>query len=107
MRSKRYGDETHRLFGVMNQAPCADREFHLAGAYSIADMACLMAGRAGHERQGIEIQEFPHVKRWIDALMARPAVERAFKIAEEMRNPPGTMQDPKVREVLFNQRARA
>ena len=47
------------------------------------------------------------MKRWIDALMARPAVERGFKVAEEARNPPGAMQDPKVREVLFNQRARA
>jgi GST-like protein len=101
---KRYGDETHRLFGVMNRR-LADREF-LAGAYSIADMACVGWAR-GYERQGIEIAEFPHVKRWIDRLMARPAVERGFKVAEEARNPPGAMQDPKVREVLFNQRARA
>ena len=40
---KRYGDETHRLFGVMNRR-LAGREF-LAGAYSIADMACVV-GRA-------------------------------------------------------------
>jgi GSH-dependent disulfide-bond oxidoreductase len=47
------------------------------------------------------------VKRWLDTLTARPAVARGFKVAEEVRNPPGSMQDPKVREVLFNQRARA
>ncbi|MFI5015596.1 MAG: glutathione S-transferase N-terminal domain-containing protein [Hyphomicrobiales bacterium] len=101
---KRYGDEAHRLYGVMNKR-LADREF-LAGPYSIADMACVGWAR-GYERQGIEIAEFPHVKRWLDTLMARPAVERGFKVKEEVRNPPGAMQDPKVREVLFNQRARA
>ena len=62
---KRYGDETHRLFGVMNKR-LADREF-LAGAYSIADMACVGWAR-GYERQGIDIEEFPHVKRWLDTL---------------------------------------
>ena len=101
---KRYSDETHRLYGVMNKR-LADREF-IAGAYSIADMASVGWAR-GYERQGIDIAEFRHVKRWIDALLARPAVERGFKVAEEVRNPPGTMQDPAVREVLFNQRARA
>jgi GST-like protein len=101
---KRYGDEAHRLFGVMNKR-LANREF-LAGAYSIADMACVGWAR-GYERQGIDIAEFAHVKRWLDALNARPAVQRGFKVAEESRNPPGAMQDPKVREVLFNQRARA
>ena len=101
---KRYGDETHRLYGVMNKR-LADREF-IAGAYSIADMASVGWAR-GYERQGIDIAEFPHVKRWLDTLLARPAVARGFKVAEEVRNPPGTMQDPAVREVLFNQRARA
>ena len=101
---KRYGDEAHRLFGVLNKR-LAEREF-LAGAYSIADMACIGWAR-GYERQGMDIAEFPHVKRWLDTLLARPAVARGFKVAEEVRNPPGTMQDPAVREVLFNQRARA
>ena len=36
-----------------------------------------------------------------------PKCQKGFKVAEEVRNPPGTMQDPKVREILFNQRARA
>jgi len=101
---KRYGDETHRLYGVMNKR-LADREF-LAGPYSIADMACVGWAR-GYERQGIEIAEFPYVKRWLDTLLARPAVARGFKVAEEVRVPPSVMLDPKVREVLFNQRARA
>ena len=101
---KRYGDEAHRLFGVLNKR-LAEREF-LAGAYSIADMACIGWAR-GYERQGIDVAEFPNVKRWIDTLLARPAVAKGFKVAEEMRAPPGTMQDPKVREILFNQRARA
>jgi len=47
------------------------------------------------------------MKRWLDALHARSAVQKGVKVAEEMRNPPGAMQDPRVRAVLFNQRARA
>jgi len=101
---KRYEDETHRLFGVLNKR-LADREF-LAGSYSIADMACVGWAR-GYERQGIDIAEFPHVKLWLDTLQARPAVMKGLKVAEEVRNPPGAMQDPRVRAVLFNQRARA
>jgi GSH-dependent disulfide-bond oxidoreductase len=101
---KRYEDETHRLFGVLNKR-LADRGF-LAGSYSIADMACVGWAR-GYERQGIDIAEFPHVKRWLDTLQARPAVMKGLKVAEEVRNPPGAMQDPRVRAVLFNQRARA
>jgi GST-like protein len=101
---KRYGDEAHRLFGVMNKR-LADREF-LAGRYSIADMACVGWAR-GYERQGLDVAEFPHVMRWLDTLLARPAVERGFKVSEEVRKPPDAIQDPKVREILFNQRARA
>ena len=96
---KRYTDETHRLYGVLNKQ-LEGRDF-IAGDYSIADMACLGWAR-GWERQGMDIAEFPNVGRWIDALMARPAVQRAFDAGSEWRQP---MSDDD-KKVLFNQRAR-
>ena len=47
---------------------------HIAGAYSIADMASV--GWIRHaERQGESFAEFPHLKRWLDEVRARSAVE--------------------------------
>lgn len=98
----RYVKETNRLYGVLNKR-LADREF-VAGAYSIADMA--MVGWAKlWERQGQNIDDFPHVKRWLETLLARPAVARGLAVAGELRNT-SDMQDPAVRAVLFGQTAK-
>lgn len=93
----RYTNESKRLYGVLNRR-LADRQF-IAGEYSIADMACIGWARAW-ERQGQDIAEFPHVKRWMDAVQARPAVQRGLAIQAEDR---GTidMKDPKVQALLF------
>ncbi len=99
---ERYTNETHRLYGVMDRR-LADREF-LAGEYSIADMACLGWAKLW-ERQGQSIHEFPNVKRWLDALLARPAVRRGLAVNAEDRASTN-MQDPAVRAMLFGQRAR-
>ena len=60
---RRYTDECNRLYGVMNRR-LADREF-LAGKYSIADMACVGWTNLW-ERQGQDIEQFPHLKRWLE-----------------------------------------
>jgi GSH-dependent disulfide-bond oxidoreductase len=98
----RYTDEVNRLYGVMNTR-LADRDF-LAGAYSIADMACVGWVRLA-ERQGQDLAQFPHLKRWYETIRARPAVVRAFGIRVEAASQVD-IKDPKVRAVLFNQRAR-
>jgi GST-like protein len=99
----RYTNEVNRLYGVMN-IRLKDRPF-LAGKYSIADMACV--GWASRwERQGQDINEFPHLKRWLDTLLARPAVERGIKLRVEEASEVD-MKDPKVHALLFKQRARA
>ena len=84
-------------------APCRPREF-LAGRYSIADMACVGWVRLA-ERQGQDLAQFPHLKRWFETIRARPAVKRAFAIRVEAASKVD-MKDPKVRAVLFGQRAR-
>jgi GSH-dependent disulfide-bond oxidoreductase len=99
----RFVDEVNRLYGVMNTR-LKDREF-LAGKYSIADMACV-GWANGWERQGQDINQFPHFKRWLETVKARPAVKRGMALGLELRRGID-MKDPKVQAVLFGQRARA
>ena len=99
---KRYEDEVNRLYGVMNKR-LADRAF-LAGRYSIADMACVGWVNLW-KRQGQDIEQFPHLKRWLEVVKARPAVQRGMALGKELRQGVD-MKDPKVQAVLFGQRAR-
>jgi GST-like protein len=97
----RYENEAHRLYGVLNER-LAGREF-VAGEYSVADIA-LVGWAKIHEAQGMDIGEFPEVKRWLDTLLGRPAVDRGLKLGAERRKP---LQDDKdAQKVLFNQRSR-
>jgi GSH-dependent disulfide-bond oxidoreductase len=98
----RYTDEVDRLYGVMNTR-LAKREF-LAGRYSIADIACVGWVRLA-ERQGQNLAQFPYLLRWFETIRARPAVKRAFAIRVEAASAVD-VNDPKVRAVLFSQRAR-
>jgi GST-like protein len=99
---ERYTNETHRLYGVLNKR-LADRDF-VAGEYSIADMAIAPWAKLW-ERQGQTIDEFPHVKRWLGTVLARPAVQRGIAVRIEDRGKTD-LTDPAVRAVLFGQRAR-
>jgi GST-like protein len=74
----RYKKETERLYGVLDRR-LALVEF-VAGPLSVADFAILgWAWR--HERHQVDLATFPNVKRWYDALMARPGVSRGFEVA--------------------------
>jgi GST-like protein len=96
----RYVNETNRLYGVLNKR-LADREF-IAGAYSIADMASY-PWIVPHARQGQKLEDFPHLKRWFDAIAARPAVQRAYARAAEINQTPTVNEQS--RAVLFGQTA--
>jgi len=98
----RFTNECNRLYGVMNMRLAA-RDY-LAGSYSIADMACV--GWASRwQRQGQDIDAFPHLKRWLDRVRTRPAVYKGMHIwIEEAAKV--NMQDPATRSALFEQRAR-
>jgi GST-like protein len=98
----RYTDEVNRLYGIMNTR-LANREF-LAGRYSIADIACVGWVRLA-ERQGQNLAQFAHLQHWFETIRARPAVKRAFAIRVEAASAVD-VNDPKVRAVLFGQRAR-
>ena len=73
----RYRNEANRLYGVLDRR-LGESPF-LAGEYSIADIASY-PWVARHEWHQIELGDFPNVKRWYDAIGARPAVQRGMKV---------------------------
>jgi GSH-dependent disulfide-bond oxidoreductase len=75
---ERYVKETSRLYGVLNKR-LADREY-IADAFSIADMAAY-PWIVPYEMQGQNLNDFPHLKRWFEAIKSRPATARAYERA--------------------------
>jgi len=59
-----------------------DREF-VAGDYSIADMASY-PWVVGYKNQSQNIDDFPHLKRWLETIRERPATVRAYAMAKEI-----------------------
>ena len=97
----RYVGETGRLYGVLNKH-LAGREF-ISSQYSVADMACY-PWIVSHERQGQNLDDFPHLKRWFEAIAARPATVRAYDVAKTVNSQP-TVHDEEARKILFGQSA--
>ena len=101
---RRYTDETHRLYGVLDRR-LADREF-IAGDYSIADMAAWPWILP--EAQGQDLSDFPNLKRWMEAVGARPAVQKGRALGAELRaDLAASGKDAEAaRRMLFGQRGR-
>jgi len=97
----RFTNEVNRLYGVMDKR-LADREY-LAGDYSIADMAS-WPWIVPWKTQGQDLEHFPHLKRWFDAISKRPAVERARAVGRELVQGQPVM-DEEARKILFGQTA--
>ena len=98
----RYRNEVNRLYGVLNNR-LADRAF-LAGEYSIADMASY-PWIVPYERQGQKLEDFPNLKRWFEAIRARPAVVRAYEKAKAVTPNLGGIRTAEERAILFGQTA--
>jgi GST-like protein len=98
---ERYVKETNRLYGVLNKR-LAQRSF-LAGEYSIADIACY-PWIVPYEAQGQKLEDFPHLRRWFNAIHDRPATLRAYEKATAV-NTQTTMTE-EAKRVLFGQTAR-
>ena len=102
----RYTNEVHRLYGVLNRR--LDGRQYVAGDYSIADMA-IFPWTLSYAGQGIDLNEFPHMKAWFERMQARPAVKKAEEVAATIRRPPpdaNTKEAQASRAILFGQRAR-
>jgi len=96
---ERYVKETNRLYGVMD-GRLADRPY-LAGDYSIADMASY-PWVVPYERYGQNLSDFPNLKRWFEAIKARPAVAKVYASVKPSYSKPVTEEE---RKVLFGQTA--
>jgi len=74
---ERYEKETLRLYSVL-EGQLAEREF-ICGDYSIADIATY-PWVAIHEWQGLTLDSHPNLKRWVETVQQRPAVERGMAV---------------------------
>jgi GST-like protein len=74
---ERYTKEKDRLYGVLDRR--LGEAAYLAGEYSIADMATY-PWIARHDWHNTDLAQFPNVKRWYDAISARPAVQRGMAV---------------------------
>ena len=72
---ERYSTEANRLYGVLDRR-LATREW-VADEYSIADMAIFPWTRT-YQLQRVDIETYPNVKRWREAMLARPAVQKGM-----------------------------
>jgi GST-like protein len=99
----RYVQETNRLYGVLNKR-LADRPFVAGKDYSIADMASY-PWTVSHERQGQDIDDFPHLKRWFEAIRSRPATIAAYARVGEVNPQAGKPMSEDEKKILFGQTA--
>ena len=100
----RFVNEVDRLCGVMD-AQLGENEYFAGAQYTIADMItwpwAMLAGRLIDESVW---EQFPHLKRWVDLVGERPAVQAGRKAGEELGKTERTEeQEAARRNVLFNQ----
>jgi GST-like protein len=92
----RYTNEARRLYGVMDRQLA--RTKYIAGReYGIADIAIFPWLRSW-KNQGIEWDDYPHLKGWFDEIAARPAVQRGVQVLADRRKP---LMDDRARQMLF------
>jgi GST-like protein len=81
----RYTNEAKRIYGVMDRQ-LAKHPFIAGKEYTIADIATYPWTR-NWKNQGIELDDFPHFKKWYEKIGARPAVQRGVQVLAEFRKP--------------------
>lgn len=94
----RYVKETERLYGVLDKQ-LKEREY-IAKDYSIADMA-VYPWIVPHQQQKQNLADFPHLKRWFETVQNRPAVQKAYEIAKNLKT--GATMTEESKKILFGQ----
>lgn len=97
----RYVKETNRLYGVLDRR-LAGRNFIVGEDYTIADMACY-PWIVPWKRQGQDLDGFPNLRRWFEAVRQRPATIRAYEKGEQWTSRP--VVNDESRRILFGQTA--
>jgi GST-like protein len=94
---ERYSNEVKRLHRVLEKR-LAESPFLAGDEYSIADIATFPWIR-NPDRRGIDLADYPAVKRWHDVIAGRPAVQRGVAVLSD-RQRTGPISD-KERENMF------
>ena len=92
----RYAMEVKRQLDVLDRR-LAETPYVAGDEYTIADIAIFPWLRSW-KNQGIDLDEYPRVKAWFEAIAARPAVQRGVEVLAGLRKP---VRDDKEREFLF------
>jgi GST-like protein len=96
----RYLREARRLLGVLDRR-LAGRAFLTGDDYGIADMACY-PWIDPYAKAPLDLEAFAEVRRWCDAIRARPATQHAYARSKEFSRPAELSEEQ--RKVLFGQR---
>lgn len=95
----RYVNELNRLCGVIERK-LGETAYLASDDYSVADMAAWPWARIVH-KLGQSFDDFPKLKAWVDRIHDRPAVQRALKAGDELRQKQDLSKD-QVREMAKN-----
>lgn len=93
---QRYTNEARRLYGVIDKQ-LSDRPWLAGDEYTIADIATFPWLRSW-QNQGVELDDYPNLKRWFNTIAERPAVKRGVEVLARERKP---LHTEKEREILF------
>ncbi|MBI2294633.1 MAG: glutathione S-transferase N-terminal domain-containing protein [Betaproteobacteria bacterium] len=96
---ERYTNEANRLTRVLDKR-LGEAPYVAGGDYSIADIA-IFPWMRGAENRGVNLEEYPRVKRWFDEINARPAVQRGVKVLAEVQAANQAPHDDKSWEIMF------
>ena len=102
----RFGDEAHRLYGVLNNQ-LYNRPYLAGNEYTIADMISY-PWTVNWKAQGLDIEEFKYFKRWFEEIGARPAVQRGMAVGSDLSTDVSKLpaeEQARIRKLLYNQRA--
>lgn len=96
---ERYIRETSRLYGVLNKQ--LENKEWVAGEYSIADMA-IYPWIVPYEKQGQNLNDYSHLKRWFEKMKARPAVIKAYELAQKINPDTGPLSEEAKKNLFGN-----
>ena len=103
---RRFENEVNRIYGVMNNR-LYDRRYLAGASYSIADIICY-PWAVIWESLKQNLDEFKYVKRWLDDVGSRPAVQKGMNVGKELGADSSTLSKEEAErraKILYNQRA--
>jgi GST-like protein len=96
---ERYTNEANRLTSVLDRR-LAEAPYLAGAGYSIADIAVFPWMR-GSENRGVNLDDYPHARRWFDEINARPAVQRGLSVLSEVQAANAAPHDDKSWDIMF------